>query len=343
MRKRFLATVLTLILSLTLVACGGGEKKPENSGAATSTENLKFTLAMVDNEQSNFYKGAQAIAEAVNKATDGKITIDIKAGGTLGGEGDTLDMAIQGDLDIATCANAVLANYIPEMSIMDQAFLWDSQDQANYAVTHELGDLIQEKANEHGIHVIGYMESGFRSIFSKKPITKMEDFKGVKIRVMQNEGQLQAFKAFGANPIALAANEQFTALQQGTIDACENAIANCLVNKFYEAGINSVTETHHCFVHIPICMSDAAWKKIPEDLRDPFLKAVQEGCEKQWTFLNEANEAAKEELQKDHGVTVYQMDLAPMKEAYKKQQEADNTTFDPKWEEAVKAAKEAVK
>ena len=47
------------------------------------------------------------------------------------------------------------------MSILDQAFLWDSADQANYAVTHELGDLIQTKANEHGIHVIGYMESGF--------------------------------------------------------------------------------------------------------------------------------------------------------------------------------------
>lgn len=50
-------------------------------------------------------------------------------------------MAVQGDLDIASCANSVLANYIPEMSILDQAFLWDSADQANYAVTHELGDL----------------------------------------------------------------------------------------------------------------------------------------------------------------------------------------------------------
>ena len=67
-------------------------------------------------------------------------------------------MAVQGDLDIASCANSVLANYIPEMSILDQAFLWDSADQANYAVTHELGDLIQTKANEHGIHVIGYIQ-----------------------------------------------------------------------------------------------------------------------------------------------------------------------------------------
>ena len=87
----------------------------------------------------------------------------------------------------------MLANYIPEMSILDQAFLWDSQDQANYAVRNELGDLIQEKANAQGIHVIGYMESGFRDVFSKKPIQTMADFNGVKIRTMQNDGQLLAF------------------------------------------------------------------------------------------------------------------------------------------------------
>lgn len=85
---------------------------------------------MVDNEQSNYYKGAQAIADSVNEATNGQFQIKVVAGGTLGGESDTLDMAIQGDLDIASCANSVLANYIPEMSILDQAFLWDSQDQA---------------------------------------------------------------------------------------------------------------------------------------------------------------------------------------------------------------------
>ena len=60
----------------------------------------------------------------MNEATEGKIQLTIQAGGVLGGEADTLDMAIQGDLDIATCANSVLANYIPEMSILDQAFLW---------------------------------------------------------------------------------------------------------------------------------------------------------------------------------------------------------------------------
>ena len=216
MRKsKVMLTILAAAMAASLTACGGSsdkgaattaaaaggsDTKTEAAGSTASADAINFTMSLVDNTSSNYYKGAEKIAECVEKATDGKITLTIQAGGTLGGESDTLDMAVQGDLDIASCANSVLANYIPEMSILDQAFLWDSADQANYAVTHELGDLIQTKANEHGFHVIGYMESGFRDVFSTKPIESMADFKGVKIRVMQNEGQLAAFTAFGANP-----------------------------------------------------------------------------------------------------------------------------------------------
>lgn len=333
MKKR----IFSAILVLTLIFAIAGATPAFAADKATT-----FKFAMVDNEQSNYYKGAQAIAAAVEEATDGAIKIDVVAGGTLGGEADTLDMAIQGDLAIATAANSVLANYIPEMAILDQAFLWDSQDQANYAVQNELGALISEKAEALGIHVIGYMESGFRDVFSKKPIQSIEDFKGVKIRTMQNKGQLAAFTSFGANPVALAAGEQFTALQQGTIDACENAVSNCWVNKFYEAGVNSVTTTHHSFVYIPICMSDNAWNQIPDDLKETFVEAVWAGCEQQWQFLNEANEEAVE-LLKGVGVSFYDIDIESLKEAYAAKVAADGTTYDETWVAAVDAARAAVK
>lgn len=347
MMKKALLVALASAMAVGLTACGGstsGSSSSTGSNASAGTasgEALNFTFAMGDATTSNYYKGAEKIAEYVSEATDGQITITIQAGGTLGGEADTLDMAVQGDLDIATCANSVLANYVPEMSILDQAFLWDSADQANYAVQNELGDLIQAKANEHGLHVIGYMESGFRDVFSTRPIESMADFKGLKIRVMQNDGQIQAFTSFGANPIALAASEQFTGLQQGTIDACENAVTNCWINKFYEAGVNSIINTNHCFVYIPVCMSDNAWNKIPEDLRDTFVEAVWKGCEDQWQFLNEANEEAQTNLEAA-GVTFYDIDLDELKDAYAAAQEAAGTTYDAEWVAAVDAAKAAV-
>ena len=178
-------------------------------------------------------------------------------------------------------------------------------------------------------------------MFSKKPIQTPADFKGVKIRVMQNEGQLAAFTAFGANPVAISASEQFTALQQGTIDACENAVSNCWINKYYEAGVNSITNTKHCFVYIPICMSDNAWNKIPEDMREPFVNAVQEGCKVQWTYLNEANAEAVENLE-GAGVTFYDIDTEGLKAKYQAAQEKAGASYDEKWIAAVDAAKRAV-
>lgn len=147
LKRTYLLSGIAVLTALGLMACGSsGSGQTEakgsvsgNSGpeAAANEGALNFTMALVDNSQSNYYKGAEKIAELVSEATEGNIQLTIQAGGVLGGEADTLDMAIQGDLDIATCANSVLSNYIPEMSILDQAFLWDSADQANYAVQNE--------------------------------------------------------------------------------------------------------------------------------------------------------------------------------------------------------------
>jgi len=227
----------------------------------------------------------QKIAEEVAKATNNRINIQIVAGGALGGERDTVELAMAGNIDIATAANSVLTNWIPEMGILDQAYLWNNANQAHAAVDGKVGQLISQKAEKLGLHVIGYMESGFRNVFSKKPITKMSDFKGVKIRTMQNQYHMAAFAAFGAMPVAMAAGDQFTALQQGTIDACENAICNCLANGFYEV-TKHITYTNHAFVYIILCMSNSAWNKIPNDLRQPFLDAVKRGCDAQRQYLN---------------------------------------------------------
>lgn len=331
-KKLILILTMLTILGTLLSGCAGDNKAP-----AANDEKITFKLAMVDNETSNYYKGAQKIAEEVAAATNGKINIEVVASGALGGERDTVELAMSGDLDIATAANSVLTNWIPEMSIIDQAYLWENADQAHAAVDGALGDLIEEKAEKLGLHVIGYMESGFRNVFSVKPITKIEDFNGVKIRTMQNEYHMAAFEAFGAMPTAMAANEQFTALQQGTIDAAENAIANCLANGFYEVTKN-ITYTDHAFVYIPILMSDKAWNKIPEGLREPFLAAVKKGYEAQRQYLVEANEAAKVELEK-LGVTFHEMDKSALMKAYEATAAAKGYKFDPAWQAAVDEAK----
>lgn len=328
--KRFTALLVAMLVILTVFS---GCAKKEDPKPVANGETIKFKFAMVDNETTNYYKGAQKIAEEVAAATNGQIEIEIVAGGSLGGERDTVELAMSGDIDIATAANPVLTNWIPEMSILDQAFLWENAEQAHAAVDGPVGALIEKKAEALGLHVLGYMESGFRNVFSTKPIKTMEDFKGVKIRTMQNEYHMGAFEAFGAMPTAMAAGEQFTALQQGTINAAENAISNCLANGFYEV-TKDITYTDHAFVYILITMSDKAWNKIPEDLREPFVEAVQRGAKAQRQYLVDFNNDAEKEL-KELGVEFHTIDNSALQKAYKDLAKQKGWEFDPEWQAAV--------
>ena len=337
--KKLMSILLAAMMVLSLTACGSGSTDTSDESGDTSTdscETITFKMHFVDPETAPYVQGGQKIAELVNEATDGKIQIEVMAGGSLGGERDTIELAMDNSLDIATCANSVLTNFIPEMGILDQAYLWKNADEAHAAVDGTLGDLIKEAAEKQGLHVIGFLESGFRNTFSTKPIQTIDDFKGVTIRTMENQYHQAAFEAFGAMPIAMSYNDVFTALQQGTIDACENATSNCLNSGYYEVTKN-VTNTQHAFVYILMCMSDDAWNKIPEDLREPFMNAVQEGVEYERNLLVEANEEATEEL-KELGVSFYDIDIPTLQAAYQAKAAEKGFTFDPTWQAAVDEA-----
>lgn len=335
--KKFLAMTLALSMTLGLAACGssGGSDK-SGAGSGGSDETITFKMSFVDPESSPYAQGGLKIAEEVAAATDGKIQIEVVAGGSLGGERDTIELAMGNNLDIATAANSVMTNFIPEMAILDQAYLWKNADEAHAAVDGKLGDLIKEAAEKQGLHVIGFLESGFRNTFSTKPIQSIDDFKGVTIRTMENQYHQAAFESFGAMPIAMSYNDVFTALQQGTIDACENATVNCLNSGYYEVTKN-VTNTQHAFVYILMCMSDEAWNKIPEDLQQPFMDAVQRGVEYERELLVSENEAAEEEL-KELGVTFYDIDIPTLQAAYQAKAAEKGFTFDPTWQAAVDEA-----
>ena len=331
-RKGIVKTVaiLTMLVVAILSLSGCSSRKPDD-------QVIHFKMAVADASSSAQAEGARKIAEEVEKATDGRIQIEVMAGGTLGGERDTVELAMLGGVDIVTCANSVLTQWIPEMSILDQPYLFTNEDQAHGAVDGAVGDLIEREAlDKLNLHVIGYMESGFRNVFSKKPISSIDDFKGVKIRTMQNGYHMAAFESFGAIPTAMPANEQFTALQQGTIDACESAVSNCLNNGFYEVTKN-ITYTNHAFVYIVVSMSDHAWNRIPDDLRPVFMEAVEKGYNEERALLKQANKDATVIL-KEKGVTFHDIDVQELQSAYQSLAEKKGFDFDPEWQAAIDQA-----
>lgn len=315
MRFRLLSCVgLTAALVLGAVAAAG--------------ETITLKLGFVDPESSMYAQGGKKLAEEVEKATKGRVKVEVFAGGVLGNERDMYEGAQMGTIDMCSVVNVVLSNFIPDLKILDQPFLFDSVEQAHKVIDGKFGELINQKAMSQGVRIVGWMESGFRNVFADRSIEKIGDFKGFKIRTMENKMQIDTFNALGAVATPMAASEQFTALQQRTIDGCENAIANMLTNRYYEV-IKNVAWTNHLYTFIAICMSDRAWEKIPEDVRPAFLEGVKKGVDYQRKLLLEGNEQAVKELGEKHGVKFHKVDTAAIRTAVQPVIDNFRKTLDP--------------
>ena len=352
--KKLLATLLTGAMILgTLAGCGGSSESSSAPAGSTAVpaassagskdtpaaDTITIKMGMVDPDGSNFHKGGLAIAEEVKKATDGRITIEVFAGGQLGNERDMYEGAQMGTIDMFTASNAVLTSFIPEMAVLDQPFLFNDADEAHRVIDGKVGGLIAEKTAAQKVHTVGWMDVGFRNVFSTRPVETVADFKNLKIRTMENDLHIAAFNALGAIATPMASGDVFTGLQQGTIDAAENAVANLIANRYYEITKN-VTYTNHVFGFMGVFMSDKAWNQIPEDLRDAFLTGVKAGAHQQRQFLVEANEAAAKELV-DLGVNFYEIPMDEMRVLVEPAMEQFSDRMDPAWVEAIEADKNA--
>ena len=306
------------------------------SANAMAADSVTFKLGFVDPANSSYALGGKKFAEELDKLTGGKVKVQVVAGGTLGGEREMYEGAQMGTMDMISVVNTVLSQFIPELVLLDQPFLFDNDEQAHAAVDGKLGQLIAKKAEAQGVHIIGALESGFRDTFSKNPIKTADDYKGMKIRTMENKMQIAAFNALGAIATPMPATEQYTALQQGTIDGCENAVGNMLINRYYEV-IKNVTNSHHQFTYIFIGVSDRAWKKIPDEFKPKVYEAMKAAVAWQRQNLKEINENAIKEL-KAKGVQFYDIDREAMKAKVLPAVEKLRANVPQEWIDAYKEA-----
>lgn len=326
-KKLFKATALAAALAVSV-------------GTAAADE-VKLVMGFVDPANSSYAMGGQKFADECDRLTNGQVNVQVIAGGTLGGERDMYEGAQMGTIDVITVVNTVLSQFIPEMVILDQPFLFDTVEEAHAAADGKIGELVKAKAAEQGIHVIGWLESGFRDTFSKNPIKTVDDFKGVKIRTMENKMQIAAFNATGAIATPMPAPEQYTALQQGTIDACENAVGNMLKNRYYEV-IKNVTNTRHQFTYIIVGVSDMAWNRIPDELKPKVEEAMKNAVAWQRQNLKEINDEATAELKK-LGVSFYDIDRDAMKAKVLPEVEKLRADVPQEWVDAVADAVKTAK
>nr|WP_298140418.1 TRAP transporter substrate-binding protein [uncultured Pseudomonas sp.] len=227
------------------------------------------------NENSNQGRAAKLFAEEVAKASEGKLKMRTYGAASLGSDDQMQSALIGGAQEMMVGSTATLVGITKEMAVWDTPFLFSSAEQADAVLDGPVGRQVMDKLEEKGLVGLVYWENGFRNMTNNvRPITKLEDFSGIKLRVMPNPVFLETFKLMGANAVPLPFSELFTALETKAVDGQENPFNTILSSKFYEVQ-KYLTVTNHVYSPWIVTASKRWWDGLSQTERDILLQAAK--------------------------------------------------------------------
>lgn len=228
---------------------------------------FNFTFAHVLIESTPNARAAVKFKEEVEKNSDGRIEINIRPAAQLGGDVEIIEQTQMNLVQIAIPPTGNLANFDQKMFLFDLPFLMPDEEAMKRVLDGEVGQEILDGLGKSNLKGINYWGAGFRNMTNNvRPITKPDDLKNIKMRVLQAPTVMATYRTYGANPTAMAFTEVYNGLQQGVIEGQENPYANIDSMKFYEVQ-KYMTLTHHTYHIYAAVMNKAAWESLPEDLQ----------------------------------------------------------------------------
>lgn len=164
------------------------------------------------------------LGKKLDTATNGEIKSRMFAGGVLGSEKEVIEQTQIGAVQLTRVSLGSVGPVVPATNVFNMPFVFRDIDHMRKVVDGEIGQEILDAITDSDFNMVGlaWMEAGSRSLYTKKPVRKIEDLKGMKIRVIGNPLFIDTLNAMGANGIAMDTGEIFSALQSGVIDGAEN-------------------------------------------------------------------------------------------------------------------------
>lgn len=226
------------------------------------------------NEQSNQGRAVKLFAAEVEKASGGKMKVRAIGAAALGPDTQMQQALIGGAQEMMVGSTATLVGITKEMALFDTPFLFNSAKEADAVLDGPVGQKVMARLQDKGLVGLVYWENGFRNLTnSKRPVQKLEDLDGVKLRVMQNEVFLSSFKSLGANAVPLPFSELFSALETKTVDGQENPFNTILSSKFYEVQ-KYLSVTNHVYSPWIVTVSKKWWDGLSKDEQKVLLDAA---------------------------------------------------------------------
>lgn len=289
---------------------------------AAQAQAMKLTLGHGAAPGNPRHEAAVKFADLVKAKSGGRLEVQVAHSAQLGDDAAMVTALRTGALDMSANSQGAVSAVVPEYAAYGMPFMFSSPAQAFKLLDGPLGQELAQKSADKGMVVLGYWDNGIRHMTnSKRPITKVEDMKGLKMRVPPDATLVDIMQALGADAQQIKFAELYVALQQGVVDGQENPLANIHASKIYEVQ-KHLALTSHQFQMTPFLMSKRTWDRLSEADRKALQDAATEATQLQRKLSQEVDEKLLAEL-KAKGVQVSTVDKSAFAKA--------TSAIDDKW------------
>lgn len=332
--KKILSIIMSVVLLLSLAACGAleqtgehtGDVNTENAGTASVVEETEeqkeiITLVYAEVNPLNTIAGqmAKAFKEKVEELSDRTILIDVQHSAVLGSEDEVLQSMLgdSGMIDLARISAFALTNYGGEKSkLLSLPYTFASREHFWNFATSDLAAEFLLEPYENGSNVRGlfYGEEGFRHFFSTEPLQGISDLAGMNIRVSEDPVMVSLVECLGANPKEVPFGELYTALSRAEVSAAEQPLSNYQSNAFDEVAGNVILDGHTLGA-IQVIIADSAWQKLTAEQQEILVQAGAYASELNHTISAQMEADVMAALKEDGCTIVEVLDNGPWKQA----------------------------
>ena len=288
---------LLLALSAAMITCG--------SAIAQTPIIIKFSHVVAQDTPKG--KGAQRFKELAEKATNGRVKVEVYPNSQLYKDKEELEALQIGAVQMLAPSLSKFGPLgIKEFEVFDIPYIFPSKAVLRAVTEGAIGKDLFKKLEPKNITGLAFWDNGFKEMTANKPLKNPADFKGLKMRIQSSKVLDAEMRTLGANPQVLAFSEVYSAMQTGVVDGSENTPSNIYTQKHFEVQ-KYMTLSDHGYIGYAVVVNKKFWDGLPADIRTQLSSAMTDATKYANAIAQQENDTALEDIRKSGKTAIYKL------------------------------------
>lgn len=255
-------------------------------------------------------KGAQRFKELAEKATNGRVKVEVYPNSQLYKDKEELEALQIGAVQMLAPSLSKFGPLgIKEFEVFDIPYIFPGKSVLRAVTEGQIGKDLFKKLEPKNIVGLAFWDNGFKEMTANKPLKNPADFKGLKMRIQSSKVLDAEMRTLGANPQVLAFSEVYQAMQTGVVDGSENTPSNIYTQKHFEVQ-KYLTVSDHGYIGYAVVVNKKFWEGLPADIRSALTSAMTDATKYANAIAQQENDVAMDEIRKSGKTTIYKLTAA---------------------------------